>query len=171
VIGSGGVWPESGGGSLRDSHATTNPEQRIEEHLLTASKSPLQVRFEPPPEIFATDSHGAFQYELRSGKERYVETAEYDEVRLIVSVQHPSPQHTIDFDRAYLELRGSLDRDDEHLNRLAEIEPVVSPYDADSFDGWIVLPVFADRTAFSLFGSGFNPRSRLEIRSFAYFVA
>jgi len=129
------------------------------------------VRFEPPPEIFATDNHGAFQYDLRVAGERYVATTEFDEVRLIVSVQHPSPQHSIDFDRAYLELRGSLDSEEDHWNRLAEIEPVVSPYDADSFDGWIVLPVFAERTAFSLVGSGFHPRSRLEIRAFAYFVA
>ena len=72
----------------------------------------------------------------------------------------------------YCELRGSFDPEEEHWVKLAEIEPVVPPYGAgDSFDGWIVLPILAARSAFALVGSGFQPRTRIQIRASAYLVA
>jgi hypothetical protein len=49
---------------------------------------------------------------------------------------------------------------------------VVAPYGSgDTFDGWIVLPVLGGRSAFALVGSGFEPRTRLQVRASAYFVA
>ena len=46
---------------------------------------------------------------------------------------------------------------------------MVPPYaPGDSFDGWIVLPILATQSAFMLFGSGFEPRSRIQIRASAY---
>jgi hypothetical protein len=42
---------------------------------------------------------------------------------------------------------------------------------SDAFDGWIVLPILGNRCAFALVGSGFDPRSRVQIRAHAYFVA
>lgn len=133
--------------------------------------APLDLIFDPTPEIFATDAGGAFFYPLMvKGKGRF-DTSAYDEVRVVVSLWHPSGQKMIDLDRAYLELRGSFDPDEEHWARLAEIEPVVPPTaGGDSFDGWIVLPILASVTAFALAGSGFEPRARLQIRSNAYFV-
>ena len=90
----------------------------------------------------------------------------------MVSLWHPSGQRTIDLDRAYVELRACFDPDEEHWTKIAEIEPVVPPYaGSDSFDGWIVLPVLGSSSAFALFGSGFEPRARLQIRASAYFVA
>ena len=74
--------------------------------------------------------------------------------------------------RAYLELQGSFDPEEEHWTKLAEIEPVVAPYGTgETFDGWIVLPVMAGRSSYALVGSGFEPRSRLQIRASAYLVA
>ena len=65
-------------------------------------------------------------------------------MRFVFSVWHPSGQKTIDLDKAYIELRGTFDPEEEHWARIAEIEPVVPPYaGGDSFDGWIVLPVMA----------------------------
>ena len=56
--------------------------------------------------------------------------------------------------------------------RINEIEPVVPPYaGGDSFDGWIVLPILGSSSAFTLVGSGFEARARLQIRASAYFVA
>jgi hypothetical protein len=70
-----------------------------------------------------------------------------------------------------VELRGRVDPEEEHWMKLAEIEPVVPAYaGGESFDGWIVLPVLAPRMAFSLFGSGFEPRARLQVRAHAYCV-
>jgi hypothetical protein len=89
--------------------------------------SPLDLIFDPTPEIFATDAGGGFFYPLVvRGKGRY-DTSIYDEVRVVVSIWHPSGQKSIDLDRAYLELRGSFDPDEDHWARLAEIEPVVAP--------------------------------------------
>jgi len=49
---------------------------------------------------------------------------------------------------------------------------VVAPYGSgETFDGWIVLPVLAAKSAFALVGSGFEPRTRLQVRASAYFVA
>jgi hypothetical protein len=132
---------------------------------------PLDVVFDSTPEIFATDSGGAFQFPLLVHGEARIPTSAYDEVRVVVSLWHPSSQKTIDLDKAYLELRGRFDPEDEHWTRIAEIEPVVPPTGADSFDGWIVLPVLAADSAFALFGTGFEPRTRLQIRATAYFVA
>lgn len=132
---------------------------------------PRQILFEPTAEIFATDSSGSFYFPLTVEGKGVVETAAYDEVRFVFSLWNPSANSILDLDRAYVELRGSFDPDEEHWVKLAEIEPVVPPYGAgDSFDGWIVLPVLAEKSAFCLVGGGFESRSRLQIRASGYFV-
>jgi hypothetical protein len=131
---------------------------------------PLALTFEPTPEIFATDKNGGFSFVLQNGDETFLDTSRYDECRLIFSVWHPSERRSIDLDRAYLELRASFDPEDDRWTRIAEIEPVVPPYGSDSFDGWIVLPVLGAVTAWALFGSGFEPRAQIQIRSSAYLV-
>jgi hypothetical protein len=134
---------------------------------------PLQVLFHGTLEIFATDGGGSFHFPLLydEGKTQ-VATAPYDEVRFVVSIWHPSPRRSIDLDRAYVELRARFDPEEEHWMKLAEIEPVVPAYGGgESFDGWVVLPVMAPVSAFALFGSGFEPRARLQVRALAYFVA
>ena len=133
---------------------------------------PKQIHFDPTPEIFATDSSGSFWFPLQVDGRSHVPTATYDETRLLMSLWYPSSRRTIDLDRAYVEVRGWFDAKEEHWYKLAEIEPVVPPYEpGNSFDGWLVLPVFATRSAFALAGGGFSPRARLQIRSTAYFVA
>lgn len=133
--------------------------------------TPRNIVFDPTTEIFATDTGGAFQFPLVQGEEVVFETLAYDELRFVFSIWYPSGKSLIDFDRAYTELRGSFDPDEEHWVKLAEIEPVVPPYGAgDSFDGWIVLPVLSAHSRFQLAGSGFEPRTRLQIRSSAYLV-
>ena len=130
------------------------------------------VVFDPTPEIFATDNSGCFWYPLTIKGEGRVATGEYDEARFVLSLWHPSSQRTIDLDRAYVESRGSFDPTEEHWIKLAEVEPVVPPYEAgETFDGWIVLPIFADQSAFAFAGSGFHPRARLQIRASAYLVS
>ena len=139
---------------------------------MSREQQPRQIRFDPTAEIFATDSGGNFSFPLLAAGSKTVETIDYDEARFVFSIWSPSSNVTLDLDRAYVELRGSFDPEEEHWIKLAEIEPVVPPYGAgDSFDGWIVLPVLAERSAFCLFGSGFDTRSRLQIRASAYFVA
>ena len=139
---------------------------------MTREQQPRQIRFDPTAEIFATDSGGNFSFPLLADGSKTVETIDFDEARFVFSIWSPSSNVTLDLDRAYVELRGSFDPEEEHWIKLAEIEPVVPPYGAgDSFDGWIVLPVLAERSAFCLFGSGFDARSRLQIRASAYFVA
>ncbi len=139
---------------------------------MSRDPQPRQIIFDPTPEIFATDSGGAFNFPLTHGAQALVDTALFDEARFVFSLWNPSSKSTIDLDRAYAELRASFDSEEEHWVKLAEIEPVVPPYaPGDSFDGWIVLPVLAAQSAFALFGSGFEPRSRLQIRASAYFVA
>jgi hypothetical protein len=131
-----------------------------------------QLIFDPTPEIFATDSAGSFVWPLLVGKTPAIATEPYDEIRFVVSVWHPSGQKTIDLDRAYLEIQGSFDPEEDHWTKLAEVEPVVAPYGSgETFDGWIVLPVMAGRSAYALVGSGFEPRSRIQIRASAYLVA
>lgn len=132
--------------------------------------SNLRVTFERTPEIFATDAGGAFAFPLLVNGERFLDTGAYDECRLVFSVWHPSEKRSIDLDRAYVELRASFEPEDDRWTRIAEIEPVVPPYGSDSFDGWIVLPVLATSISFALFGAGFEPRSRVQIRGSAYFV-
>ena len=131
------------------------------------------IQFESTPEIFATDTGGGFEFLLK-GPESHgpIETRPYDEIRFVFSLWHPSSQRTIDLDRAYSEIRGSFDPQEEHWIKLAEIEPVVPPYGAgDRFDGWIVLPTLGATSTFCLAGSGFEPRARLQIRASAYLVA
>ncbi len=133
---------------------------------------PRQIFFDPTAEIYATDSAGGFMYQLTANGEAMLKTSEYDEVRFVFSLWHPSSQRAIDLDRAYVDLRASFDPEDDHWIKIAEIEPVVPPYaSGDSFDGWIVLPVLAERAAFALVGTGFEPRARLQIRASAYLVA
>jgi hypothetical protein len=139
---------------------------------MDGSRPPLQIHFDHTPEIYATDSAGSFFFPLVTAAGRSVETGPYDEVRFVVSVWHPSGGRTIDLDRAYVELRASFDPEEDHWTKIAEIEPVVPPYaGSESFDGWIVLPILASVSSFALFGSGFDPRARLQIRASAYFVA
>ena len=129
------------------------------------------VDFDPTPEIFASDNNGAFVFPLRQKEEEAIACEGFDELRFVVSVWHPSGKHKIDLDRAYVELRAALDEQNPHWVRLAEIEPVVPPYDAGAcFDGWIVLPVLGRSSLLRICGSGFEPRSRLQIRSSAYLV-
>ena len=133
---------------------------------------PSQVVFDPTPEIFATDSSGAFVFRMLADGSPAMDTGAYDEVRFLISLWHPGSGRAIDPDRAYVELQGAFDSREEHWARLAEIEPVVPPNDAGaSFDGWIVLPVFSVRSRYRIVGSGFHPRARLQVRASAYLVA
>ena len=133
---------------------------------------PLQVVFDPTPEIYATDSGGAFNFPLLISGRAELDTTDFDEARFLFSIWHPSSRRVIDLDRAYVELRAQLDKREDHWLKLAEIEPVVPAYaGGESFDGWIVLPVMAGRSSYALVGSGFEPRSRLQIRASAYLVA
>lgn len=133
---------------------------------------PQQIVFDPTAEIFATDAGGGFGFALTVDGRPWLDTETFDEVRLVFSVWHPSGKKAIDLDKAYLELQGSFDPEDEHWTKLAEIEPVVAPYGSgETFDGWIVLPVMAARSAYALVGAGFEPRTRLQIRASAYLVA
>ena len=132
---------------------------------------PLQVVFEPTPEIFATDSSGAFTFPLLADGSAAIDTGAYDEIRFLISLWHPASGRAVDPDRAYVELQGTFGSNEEHWARLAEIEPVVPPYDPGaSFDGWIVLPVFSLRSSYQVVGSGLHPRARLQIRASAYLV-
>ncbi len=140
--------------------------------MTTPTTPPRHVVFDPTPEIFATDSAGSFVFPLLSGGSGVLETAAYDEVRFLVSLWHPASGRAIDPDRAYVELQGAFDSEEEHWARLAEIEPVVPPYDSGaSFDGWIVLPIFSTRSRYQLVGGGFQSRARLQIRVSVYLVA
>lgn len=131
-----------------------------------------QVVFDATPEIFATDSSGGFRFLLTEAGERLLSTDRFDEGRLLVSLWHPSAKPNIDLDRAYVEVQGCFDAKEEIWIRLAEIEPVVPPYNAgERFDGWVVLPVFATESSFALAGGGFQPRARLQIRASLYLVS
>ncbi len=139
---------------------------------MTNSHPPRHVVFDRTPEIFATDNNGSFWLPLQVEGAPHVETHHFDEVRLMISVWHPSNQRSIDLDSAYVELRGLIDPEDDHWCKLAEIEPVVPAYSAGaSFDGWIVLPIFSVKTALALSGSGFAGRARLQARASGYFVS
>lgn len=134
-------------------------------------QQPRQVIFDRTTEIFATDNGGTFHFPLRQEGESLLDTGSFDESRFVFSLWAPSAKRMLDLDRAYAELRASFDPEEEHWVKLAEIEPVVPPYGAgDSFDGWVVIPVLASQTSFSLFGSGFEPRARLQIRASVYLV-
>ncbi|MDH3743630.1 MAG: hypothetical protein OES47_00845 [Acidobacteriota bacterium] len=139
---------------------------------MNSNIQPRDVIFDRTPEIFATGSSGTFSHVLREKGEERLDTASFDEMRIVVSIWHPSSRRTIDLDRAYVELRASFDPGEEHWVKLAEIEPVVPPFNPDGvFDGWIVLPVLAASNAYSIWGSGFEPRARIQVRASAYLVA
>ena len=129
-----------------------------------------QLSFDPSPEIFAVDNRGYFQFPLTIDGVADQDLRTFDELRLTVSIRHPSGKHVLDYDRAYVEVRASFG-DDDHWVRLAEIEPVVPPFDSGGqFDGWVVLPVLAERAALRINGGGFEPRSRIQVRSLALLV-
>jgi hypothetical protein len=139
---------------------------------MPSSVPPRHVHFDRTPEIFATDSAGRFSFLLTLDGDSSLNTSPFDEVRLLVSLWHPSSTDQIDLDRAYVEVQGSFDASEGHWVRLAEIEPVVPPYNSgETFDGWVVLPVMATESAFTLSGGGFQPRTRLQIRASVYLVA
>lgn len=132
---------------------------------------PEHYVFDPTPEIFASDTSGGFSYPLAVNGERYLDTLSFDEIRFVFSIWHPSGQRAIDLDRGYVELHAAFSPEDEHWTRIAEFEPVVPPYSGgDSFDGFLLLPVLAAETAYTLVGSGFEPRARVQIRASAYLV-
>lgn len=139
---------------------------------MTRDIRPRQILFDPTAEIFATDSSGSFFFPLVERGEKVFETGDFDEARFVISLWSPSANVFIDLDRAYAELRGCFDTEEQHWVKLAEIEPVVPPYGAgDTFDGWIVLPILGTHSSFGLWGGGFEPRTRLQIRATAYLVA
>lgn len=139
---------------------------------LNSQQEPLHVRFDPTPEIFATDSKGRFRYPLLVSGKAEIETKLYDEARFVFSLWHPAANRTIDLDRTYVELGYCLDQVEDHWVKLAEIEPVVPPYSGgETFDGWIVLPILGAETCYVISGSGFAPRARLQIRASSYLVA
>ncbi len=133
-------------------------------------QAPVHHIFDPTPEIFATDNGGSFTFPLVIETIPAVTTEGFEETRLVVSIWHPSEKRNLDLDRAYVELRVSLDPEEDHWIKLAEIEPVVPPSATRTFDGWLVLPVLANQTCFALFGSGFDPRARIQVRASAYLV-
>jgi hypothetical protein len=139
---------------------------------VSPTTAPRHLVFEPTAEIFASDSAGSFFHELRVDRSSLLDTSAFDEIRFVVSIWHPGRQRTIDFDSAYVELVCRWDPVEDRWIKLAELEPVIPPYNAgETFDGWIVLPVLAARTAYAISGSGFSARSQLQIRASAYLVA
>ena len=139
---------------------------------MNRSNETRQVFFDATPEIFATSADGTFCHRLRESDSEWVETTGFDESRFILSMWHPASHRTIDLDRAYVELQGCFDPQEEQWVKIAEIEPIVPAYNAGAtFDGWIVLPVFAPRSSFRISGAGLEGRARLQIRANAYFVA
>ncbi len=137
---------------------------------MSRDTSPRQILFDPTPEIFATDSGGGFVFPLLNGSEEWIETAPYDEARFIFSLWTPAANAVIDLDRVYAELRGAFNPEEERWIRLEQLVPIVPPYGGDSFDGWLELPVLGARCSFALYGSGFEPRTRLQIRASIYMV-
>lgn len=139
---------------------------------MSRDQQPRQIIFDPTSEIFATNSSGTFNFPLLDQGVKEIDTAAYDEARFVFSMWTPSANGVLDLDRAYAELRGSVDPQEEHWVKLAEIEPVVPPYGAgETFDGWIVLPILALSSTFCLSGSGFEARTRLQIRASLFLVA
>lgn len=129
----------------------------------------LHYLFDRTPEIFATDASGSFFLPLTLSSQGSFSTAGYDEIRLLTSIWYPSSRRSVDLDRTYVEVRALLHPGDDHWMRLSEVEPVVPAYGGgDSFDGWIVLPVMSLESSYGLFGSGFEPRARIQVRASAY---
>ncbi len=132
---------------------------------------PLELTFDPTPEIFASDNQGTFLFPLSADSNGVIESGPYDELRLAVSLWHPSEKKSIDLDRAYVELRAAFGPDPARFIKVAEIEPVVPPYQSgETYDGWIVLPVLGARTRLAIFGGGFEPRTRLQLRAHGFLV-
>jgi hypothetical protein len=75
---------------------------------------PLQILFDPPSEVFATDAAGSFVFPLLHANQSRIDTAAYDEVRFVFSIWSPSSSSVIDLDKTYLELRASLDPEEVH---------------------------------------------------------
>ena len=137
----------------------------------TAAPRARHLLFDTPTEIFASDSSGSFVFPLEHSGSGKIDMASFDELRMVISVWHPSEKQSVDLDRAYVELRVAFESDPPRWIRLAEFEPVVPPSNAgESFDGWIVLPVLAPTVFLRLCGSGFEPRARLQIRNSLYLV-
>lgn len=132
--------------------------------------TPQHFVFDRTGEIFATDAGGAFFLPLTVGGQTAIDTTDFDEIRLLVSIWYPSSRKSIDLDRTYLEVRTLIDPKDDHWMKLSEIEPVVPAYGGESFDGWIVLPTMALSSSYALWGSGFEPRARIQIRASVYLV-
>ena len=133
----------------------------------------LQLLFDVTPEIYATDSAGGFVLPLVVSGDGCIETEPFDEVRFVFSVWHPSRQQG---DRPRPRLRRAPGARSIPKRTTGRSSPRSSrwcaPYGAgETFDGWIVLPVLGARTAYALVGSGFEPRTRLQVRASAYFVA
>ena len=132
---------------------------------------PVHLVFDRTPEIFASDGTGSFFAPLSAGGCECIDSAGFDEMRVLASVWYPAAGRTIDLDRTYLELRTRLAPEDERWVKLAEVEPVVPAYGGiEAFDGWIVLPVMGPTTVLGLFGSGFDPRARVQARASLYLV-
>lgn len=139
---------------------------------MTRTHEARQAVFDSTPEIFATDGDGRFSFALNEAGAEWLDTGAFDEARFVLSMWHPSAHRTIDLDRAYLELHGRFDPREEHWIKIAEVEPIVPAYNAgDSFDGWIVLPVLAPKSAYRIAGAGLEARARLQIRANAYFIS
>ena len=56
---------------------------------------PLQVVFDPTPEIYATDSGGSFSFPLLVAGRAELDTADFDEARFLFSIWHPSSRRVI----------------------------------------------------------------------------
>ena len=139
---------------------------------MTPTQEARQAVFDSTPEIFATDGDGRFCFVLNEAGEGWLDTGNFDEARFVLSMWHPSSHRTIDLDRAYVEIQGRFDPREEHWVRIAEIEPIVPAYNSGgSFDGWIVLPVLAPRSAYRVAGAGLEARARLQIRANVYFIS
>ena len=80
---------------------------------MTRDIRPRQILFDPTAEIFATDSSGSFFYPLAERAATFFDTVDFDEVRVVVSLWSPSANAFIDLDRAYVELRGCFDPEEE----------------------------------------------------------
>lgn len=138
---------------------------------MTTRTAPQHLLFDPTPEIFASDAHGAFQHPLQLDEQSIFDTSGYDEVRFVISVWYPAQDRVIDLDRTYVEIQTRFSEGDARWFKLAELEPVVPAYrPGETFDGWVVLPVLGAESGWAIAGGGFSPRSRVQVRASAFFV-
>lgn len=139
---------------------------------MTRTHEARQAIFDATPEIFATDGDGRFSFALNEAGQAWLDTGHFDEARFVLSMWHPASHRAIDLDRAYVEIQGCFDPREERWVKIAEIEPIVPAYNSGgSFDGWIVLPVLAPKSAYRIVGAGLEVRARLQIRANVYFVS